>query len=155
MANFQEKIAKLFPDATFEGEETVMISIPDAKWHDLALALRDDEDCLFDYLVTIVGMDWTDQLGSIYYLMSSKYNTMVGVKVTTSDRERPMLHSVADVWKVACLFEREVYDFFGIIFIGNPDMRRLFLSIDWKGYPLRKIMLSRTKSLSRTIVRAT
>ena len=138
MANFQEKIAKLFPEATFEGEETVMISIPDAKWHDLALALRDDEDCLMDYLVTIVGMDWTDQLGCIYYLMSSKYNTMVGVKVTTTDRERPMLHSVADVWKVACLFEREVYDFFGIIFIGNPDMRRLFLSIDWKGYPLRK-----------------
>lgn len=36
------------------------------------------------------------------------------------------------------IFEREVYDFFGIVFIGNPDMRRLFLDIDWKGFPLRK-----------------
>ena len=37
MANFQEKIAKLFPEASFEGEDMPMISIPDAKWHDLAL----------------------------------------------------------------------------------------------------------------------
>ena len=49
-----------------------------------------------------------------------------------------MLHSVADIWDIAVYYEREVYDFFGIVFIGNPDMRRLFLSIDWKGYPLRK-----------------
>jgi NADH-quinone oxidoreductase subunit C/D len=49
-----------------------------------------------------------------------------------------MLHSVSDIWKIAEIFEREVYDFFGIIFIGNQDMRRMFLNIDWVGYPLRK-----------------
>lgn len=138
MADFQDKIAKLFPQAVFEGESMPMISIPDAQWHDLALALRDDEDCRMDYLVTIVGMDWPNALGCIYYLMSSLHNTLVAVKVTASDRERPMIHSIADVWGIGCLYEREVYDFFGIVFIGNPDMRRLFLSIDWKGYPLRK-----------------
>ena len=138
MANFQDKIAKLFPQATIEGDNMPMISIPDNQWHDLALALRDDEDCRMDYLVTIVGMDWKDSFGCIYYLMSSVHNTLVSVKVTTTDRERPMLHSIADVWKVGCLYEREVYDFFGIVFIGNSDMRRLFLSIDWKGFPFRK-----------------
>lgn len=138
MANFKEKIAKLFPDAKIEGDEMPMITVDDARWHDLALALRDDEDCRMDYLVTIVGMDWTESLGCIYYLMSSVHNTLCSVKVTTTDRNRPMLHSVADVWGVGCLYEREVYDFFGIIFIGNPDMRRLFLNIDWVGYPLRK-----------------
>ena len=50
----------------------------------------------------------------------------------------PYIASVADVWNVAVTYEREVYDFFGIVFIGNPDMRRLFLNIDWVGYPLRK-----------------
>ena len=84
MADFQEKIAKLFPDAQIGSEEVPVISIPDNQWHDLAIALRDDEDCKMDYLVTVVGMDWTDSLGAIYYLMSSKYNTMCGVKVTTS-----------------------------------------------------------------------
>lgn len=139
MANIKEKIAQLFPQATIEGtEEQPLVSIADAQWRSLAKTLRDDADLQYDYLVTIVGMDWTDSLGCIYYLMSSKHNTMLGVKVATTDRQKPMLHSVADIWAVGCLYEREVYDFYGIIFIGNPDMRRLFLNIDWVGYPLRK-----------------
>ena len=136
MANIQEKIAKLYPEATVEQADTLTITVDDAKWHALATTLRDD--CAMDYLITIVGMDWKESLGCIYYLMSSKTNEIVSVRVSTTDRERPMLHSVADLWRVACLYEREVYDFYGIIFIGNPDMRRLFLNIDWKGFPLRK-----------------
>ena len=138
MANIQEKIAKLFPEATFEDGEILLVNIPDAKWHQLAKCLKEDAELHFDHLVTIVGMDWTDKLGCVYYLNSTKHNTSLSVKVTTDDREKPMIHSVHDVWKIATTFEREVYDFFGIIFINNPDMRRLFLSIDWKGYPLRK-----------------
>ncbi len=136
MANITEKIAKNFPEATVEEGAITMITIADAKWHDLAKSLRDEEN--MDYLVTIVGMDWPDALGCVYYLMSSATGEMLAVTVKATDREKPMLHSVADLWKVGCLLEREVYDFFGIIFIGNPDMRRLFLNIDWVGYPLRK-----------------
>ncbi len=136
MANIQEKIAKLYPEATVEQADTLTITVDDAKWHALATTLRDD--CAMDYLITIVGMDWKESLGCIYYLMSSKTNEIVSVRVSTTDRERPMLHSVADLWRVACLYDREVYDFYGIILIGNPDMRRLFLNIDWKGFPLRK-----------------
>ena len=138
MAKLNDKIAKLFPQATEAANGIIEIEIADAQWHEAAKALRDDEDIHMDYLVTIVGMDWTESLGCIYYLMSTKYNQMVAVTVKTSDREKPMLHSVADLWRVGCLYEREVYDFFGIVFIGNPDMRRLFLNIDWKGFPLRK-----------------
>ena len=138
MANIQEKIAKLFPDAVFEEGDMLLVGIPDAKWHDLAKSLKEDDDFGFDHLITIVGMDWTDKLGCIYYLNSTAHNTQLSVKVTTDDRDNPMIHSVHDIWGVATLFEREVYDFFGIKFINNPDMRRLFLSIDWNGYPLRK-----------------
>ena len=123
MANIQEKIAKLFPEATFEDGEILLVNIPDAKWHQLAKCLKEDAELHFDHLVTIVGMDWTDKLGCVYYLNSTKHNTSLSVKVTTDDREKPMIHSVHDVWKIATTFEREVYDFFGIIFINNPDMR--------------------------------
>lgn len=139
MANIQEKIAKLFPEAAFEEADTLTVTIPDAQWHELAKTLRDDAELAFDYLVTIVGMDWKDSLGCIYYLDSTTHNTHIAVKViATGDRETPYIHSVSDLYAIGCIYEREVYDFFGIIFIGNPDMRRLFLSIDWKGFPLRK-----------------
>ena len=138
MANIQEKIARQFPEATFEDGEILLVNIPDAKWHDLAVYLKGDAELQFDHLITIVGMDWTDSLGCIYYLSSTVHNTQVSVKVVAENRNTPTLHSVFDVWAIATTFEREVYDFFGIIFVNNPDMRRLFLSIDWKGYPLRK-----------------
>lgn len=138
MATIQEKISKLFPAATFEQDDTLQITIPDAQLQSLARTLRDDADMAFDFLVTIVGMDWKDSLGCIYYLASSKHANTLAIKVSTTDRENPMLHSVSEVWTIAEIFEREVYDFFGIVFIGNKDMRRLFLNIDWVGYPLRK-----------------
>lgn len=138
MATIQEKISKLFPAATFEQADTLQITIPDAQLQSLARTLRDDADLAFDFLVTIVGMDWKDSLGCIYYLASSTHANTLAVKVSTTDRENPMLHSVSEVWTIAEIFEREVYDFFGIVFIGNKDMRRLFLNIDWVGYPLRK-----------------
>ena len=136
MAEVKEKIAKLFPDATFEDGDILLVNIADEKWHDCALALRDTLG--FDFLVTIVGVDWKDKLGCVYYLTNTTNNEHLSVRVTTDNVETPMLHSVADLWSIAGIFEREVYDFFGIVFINNPDMRRIFLSIDWKGFPLRK-----------------
>lgn len=114
------------------------MNIPDAKWHSLAKTLKEDPELGFDYLVAVVGMDWTETLGCMYYLTSTTHDTHVSVKVTTADREHPMLHSISDLWAVANLYEREVYDYYGIIFINHPDMRRLFLRNDWVGYPLRK-----------------
>ena len=140
MATLQEIIAKICPTATVaEVDGAPMITVDDAHWHELAKALRDNGDLAMDYLVTIAGFDHVDTLGCVYYFMSTAHNTNLAVTVNaTGDREKPFIHSVADLWKVAGLYEREVYDFYGIIFIGNPDMRRLFLSIDWEGYPLRK-----------------
>ena len=140
MATLQEIIAKICPTATVaEVDGAPMITVDDAHCHGLAKALRDNGDLAMDYLVTIAGFDHVDTLGCVYYFMSTAHNTNLAVTVNaTGDREKPFIHSVADLWKVAGLYEREVYDFYGIIFIGNPDMRRLFLSIDWEGYPLRK-----------------
>jgi len=138
MADTQEIITGLFPKATFEEGDILTVVIDDSQWHDLAKALRDTPELSYDFLVTIVGMDWVEKLGCIYYLTSTKYNKRIAVKISTADRENPALTSVADLWHIAGIYEREVYDFFGIVFLGNPDMRRLFLSIDWKGFPLRK-----------------
>ncbi len=136
MAELQDKISRLFPDATFEEGEILMIHTDDSNLHQLIATLRDQMG--FDYLVTIVGNDWKTSLGCVYYLTSTATKELVSVRVETNDRDNPMLHSIADLYRIAGMLEREVYDFYGIVFIGNPDMRRLFLSIDWEGYPLRK-----------------
>ena len=139
MGNINDIIAKEFPEASFSGDTNPIVTVDDSQWHSLALYLRDTEGLQMDYLVTVVGMDWPEGLGCIYYVSSSVTNQILGVKVMAKGtRECPTVTSAADVWKVATLYEREVYDFYGIIFLNNPDMRRLFLSIDWKGFPLRK-----------------
>ena len=137
MADIQEKITQLCPQAQVDTTgEFPMVTVDDAQWHDLAHALK--EQLHYDVLSAVVGMDWTEALGCVYYLTNTSTHELLHVKVATADRENPRLHSVVDLWPVANFQEREVYDFFGIVFIGHPDMRRMFLRTDWVGYPLRK-----------------
>ncbi len=138
MATIQEKISALVPEATFSESGQLYVTVPDAQWHKLAKALHDDKESPYDYLIAIVGADWGETLGCVYYLESTSTAQRLAVIVQTADREKPMLHSVCDLWQSANLYEREVYDFYGIVFINHPDMRRLFLRKDWVGYPLRK-----------------
>lgn len=135
MVNIQEIIGKVCPEAVFEENEVALAVVPDAKWHTVAETLK---KAGYDWLACVVGEDWGDALGCTYYIKSTSDYSMVSVKVTTNDHENPMLHSVYDVWEIARLEEREVYDFYGIKFINHPDMRRLYLRNDWVGFPLRK-----------------
>ena len=99
--------------------------------------LHDEEK--MDFLECLTGMDWeTDGLGVIYHLESTETGKRVCLKTATTDRENPLLPSVTDLWDVANIYEREVFDFYGIKFVGHPDMRRVFMREDWVGYPFRK-----------------
>ena len=99
--------------------------------------LKDEEH--FDFLETLTGMDWgEDGLGVVYNLWSTTQNKRISLKTATTDRENPFLPTVSDLWNIANIYEREVFDFFGIKFLGHPDMRRIFLREDWNGYPMRK-----------------
>ena len=93
-----------------------------------------------NFLETLTGMDWGEEggLGVVYTLESTETGERAALKTATTDRENPMLPSVSDIWKIANIYEREVYDFYGIKFTGHPDMRRIFLREDWVGYPFRK-----------------
>lgn len=92
-----------------------------------------------DFLRDLIGIDWGEEgLGVIYSLENSSTKENKQFAVRCSDREKPQIPTVCDIWKVAELYEREVYDFFGIEFTGHPDLRRLYLRNDWVGHPLRK-----------------
>ena len=125
-----------------------------AALHDEMLRLRNEKQ--MDFLESLTGMDWgvADEkdapeklrgLGVVYHLESTVTGERIALKTAVTDRERPEIPSVSDIWKIADFYEREVFDYYGIVFVGHPDMRRLFLSIDWKGFPLPcvKIMIRR------------
>ncbi len=139
MSDIQEKISQICPSASFSEGDTLMVTVDEKDWHSFAKALKETSGLEFDVLSAVVGMDWKDSLGVVYYLTSTVNAwDVISVKVAVEDRENPMIHSVSDIWKVANFQEREVYDFYGIKFINHPDMRRFFLRNDWKGHPLRK-----------------
>ena len=113
-----------------------MITIEPEKIHKALSDLRTEG---YDFLRSLTGMDWGEEgLGVVYHLEKTATGENKVIKTSTTHRENPELPSVCDLWKGAEFNEREVYDFFGIHFIGHPDMRRLYLREDWVDYPLRK-----------------
>ncbi|HNV30818.1 MAG TPA: NADH-quinone oxidoreductase subunit C, partial [Cyclobacteriaceae bacterium] len=94
----------------------------------------------FDMLSCITGVDNGPESGTmevIYHLYSIPFNYSLALKVLLP-RENPEVESVVSIWKSANWLEREVYDMFGIGFKNHPDLRRILMPADWKGYPLRK-----------------
>ena len=121
--------------------------IAPAALHDEMLRLRNEKQ--MDFLESLTGMDWgvADEkdapeklrgLGVVYHLESTITGERIALKTATTNRELPEIPSVSDIWKIADFYEREVFDFYGITFVGHPDMRRLYLRNDWIGYPMRK-----------------
>ena len=139
MKLIENKLAEL-PFGKLEvNENHYTFTVEKEHLREAARIIRSELPFEFDFLIDIIGMDYGDDLGVIYHINSSRYpGNIIVLKTTVSDREDPLLDSVSDLWKSAGLYEREVYDFFGIRFVNNPDMRRLFLRQDWNGFPLRK-----------------
>ncbi len=99
--------------------------------------LRLEED--FDYLVDITAVDYPKRdarFDLVYILYSYRLNNRVRVKTQIADGERP--ESATPVYLGANWLEREVFDMFGIEFANHPDMRRILLPDEWRGFPLRK-----------------
>ena len=119
------------------GELTVVVAsdkIPEA-----IKFLRDDAGCLFTTLVDVTGVDWPGRerrFDLVYHLLSMRQNIRVRVKAEV--REDEIAPSISHLHAAAEWFEREVYDMFGIMFSGHPDLRRLLTDYGFKGHPLRK-----------------
>ena len=101
------------------------------------------EDLGFDMLFELAGVDYLtypdahDRFGVIYGLLNTTTGQRVFVKTFVNEPE-PTLPSVFDLWKVADWMEREIYDMFGIVFEGHPNLRRILLPPEFTSYPLRK-----------------
>lgn len=101
--------------------------------------LRDDPDCRFVCFIDLCGVDYPareKRFDVVYHLLSPRHNRRIRVKVATD--ETTPVPSVIPVFPAADWFEREAYDFYGILFEGHPDLRRILTDYGFEGYPLRK-----------------
>ncbi len=128
-----------FAASEFRGETRVVV--PSAKIYDALSYLKDDQG--FDYLVDITCVDYlnyrdaTDRFGLVYLLSNTVSNERVTLRVFLNEPDLAV-PSAVPLWEGANWLEREVYDMFGIVFEGHPDLRRILLPDAFLAYPLRK-----------------
>jgi NADH-quinone oxidoreductase subunit C len=119
------------------GELTLVANL--AHLESLVEYLRDDASCRFSTLVDITAVDHPERaqrFDMVYHLLSMYRNQRIRVKVAV--REEEMVPSLVAIHPSANWFEREVFDMFGILFSGHPDLRRLLTDYGFRGHPLRK-----------------
>jgi NADH-quinone oxidoreductase subunit C len=124
-----------FPVVTEEAG-THNIITPKESLLEVAQYLR-DHPLAFDNLHCITGIDRKERIEVVYtlYSLGERHGVTLKVYLTPQDLN---VASLSGLWKSANWLEREVYDLFGVIFPGHPDLRRILNPYDWKGYPLRK-----------------
>ncbi|SFL88094.1 NADH-quinone oxidoreductase subunit C [Paenibacillus sp. 1_12] len=113
------------------------ILVKNEHWAGVALLLKQHCELKLNYLRNVSGIDQETHMEVAYHLLSLDTKAEVCVKVKTS-REAPSIESVTPIWATANWNEREIFDLLGIDFPGHPDLRRIMMSDDWVGHPLRK-----------------
>jgi NADH-quinone oxidoreductase subunit C len=136
VTRFRGKFGAALVEAMQDRKQAIL-TVDRARLVEMALHLRDEEK--FDMLADLTAVDWPKRekrFDVILNLYSFAKNERLMVKVHAADAEE--VPSVVSVWPTANWQEREVFDMFGIVFSGHPDLKRILLPDEWQGYPLRK-----------------
>jgi NADH-quinone oxidoreductase subunit C len=136
VTRFRAKFGAALFEAT-EDRKQAILTVDRARLVEIALHLRDEEK--FDMLADLTAVDWPKRekrFDVVLNLYSFAKNERLRLKVWAADAEE--VPSVVSVWPTANWQEREVFDMFGIIFSGHPNLKRILLPDEWQGYPLRK-----------------
>ncbi len=124
-------------------EEQMCVRIAPERLVEVMTFLRDDERCSFEQLCDLTCIDYMDfpkakdRYGVIYSLLSITKGHRIWAKCFVND-PNPEVPSVVNIWKGADWLEREVWDMFGVRFVGHPDLRRILTWEGFEAHPLRK-----------------
>jgi NADH-quinone oxidoreductase subunit C len=120
-----------FGELTLTAEADAVVSV--------VTFLRDDPACQFSCLIDITAVDWPSRekrFDVVYHFLSPNQNQRIRVKIETD--EATAVPSIIGAFAAANWYEREIYDLYGILFIGHPDLRRILTDYGFEGHPLRK-----------------
>jgi NADH-quinone oxidoreductase subunit C len=122
---------------TLEDRKQSILIVDAAQLHEIACYSRDEEK--FDLLEDYTAVDWPrreKRFDLVAQLYSFTHNTRLRLKSPLGAEEQP--ETLVSIWPAANWLEREIYDLFGIVFRGHPNMKRILLPDEWQGHPLRK-----------------
>lgn len=139
----EEKCAgQVLAVTSFAGQVSVLVRKEAIR--DTCLYLRDEPSLRLDHLADLTAVDYSKYPGDagprfevVYNLISTQHLHRIRLKARVSE-EDPRIDSVSSIWQTANWHERETYDLMGIRFNDHPDLRRILLTEDWEGHPLRK-----------------
>jgi NADH-quinone oxidoreductase subunit C len=155
-----DRLQTKFGEAVLEthdqfGDDTAVID--PAQWKAVAAFLRDDSACSMDHFIDLTAVDYmgrrSPRFEVVLHLRSSDRLHRIRIKARVDaegdgETDTAKIDSLVDVWRGANWFERECYDMFGIEFVGHPDLRRILMYEQFRGFPLRKdYAASRTQPL--------
>ena len=115
------------------------IDVAPTQIYDFVEFLKTDQRCKFSSLVDITAVDYPERVkrfNVVYHFLSMYQNKRIRLRVSLRDHD--MLASIVGIHPSANWFEREVFDMFGIMFMGHPDLRRILTDYGFRGHPLRK-----------------
>jgi NADH-quinone oxidoreductase subunit C len=127
------------------GEITVVVKAAD--YLSVMRVMRDHADLRFEELIDLCGVDYSaygdgaydgPRFAVVSHLLSMAHNWRVRVRVFAPDDDMPLVASLVDIWATANWYEREAFDFFGILFEGHNDLRRILTDYGFIGHPFRK-----------------
>jgi NADH-quinone oxidoreductase subunit C len=134
--SMKERFGEAFLESWLDRKQAIVV-VAREDLENVARYLRDEE--AFEMLSDLTAVDWPKRerrFEIVLNLYSFAKNERLRVKANAADNEH--VPTMTDVWPAANWLEREVYDMFGIVFDGHPDMRRILLPEEWEGFPLRK-----------------
>ncbi|MEI8365558.1 MAG: NADH-quinone oxidoreductase subunit C [Parachlamydiaceae bacterium] len=133
----EKVIGAVVGESTLCGQTTVEVRIERLK--EVLVFLKQTLKPGYEVLMDLTAVDYIHPVKrtKIVYLLHNPTNYTRLIVTIYIDREEP-IPSVIDLWEGADWYERELYDLFGVHFIGHPDMQRILMPDDWKGHPLRR-----------------
>jgi NADH-quinone oxidoreductase subunit C len=133
---YRERFGTAILDTLEDRKQSILI-VNAAQLHEIARYSRDEEK--FDLLEDYTAVDWPrreKRFDLVAQLYSFTHNTRLRLKSPLGAEEQP--DTLISIWPAANWLEREIYDLFGIVFRGHPNMKRILLPDEWQGHPLRK-----------------
>jgi len=123
-------------EAWIDRKQSILV-VDAAQYEEIARFTRDEEK--FNLLADLTAVDWPrreKRFDVVLNLYSFAKNERLRIKAHVGEKEQ--ISSVAGIWSTANWMEREVWDMFGIVFAGHPNLTRILLPDEWQGFPLRK-----------------